>query len=435
MTDTATAPRRRSRSRDRFPELTARIERHERLLVLGAAALAVLAGLVLAVHSGTALKSADENQYWAIGRNVADHGSFSIDGSTPTAYRPPVWPLVLAAIHLVGLGVVAAKCFNALCLGVAALLAARLARRIGGPEAAVLAALVCAVYPLFPYTAATLFPQTLGTVFLLGAVLTAVQTREAFLAGDKGGALRRAALCGLAISLLVLAVPSFAAPMGLVVLWLLLTTKKAGLPLLGALIGTAILLPAIWAVRNEASMHAFVPVSTSDGINLILGNSEHAGGDTGTLVDISKYEQTVVQQHMDEVAQDTYYRKSAITWAEDNPGKAAVLFVEKTANYFSFSDRLASGGEPSAAQQALLAAAFLPVLGLVAFRVFCARGSYRLTPDELLLAMLYILSALFMAIFFTRVRFRLPLDTLAIVLAAETLTGLVLRRPRRAASR
>jgi hypothetical protein len=222
--------------------------------------------------------------------------------------------------------------------------------------------------------------------------------------------------------------------MGLVVLWLLITTRKAGLPLIGALVGAALLLPAAWAVRNEASMHAFVPVSTSDGINLILGNSEHAGGDTGTLVDISKYETTVEQQHMDELAQDTYYRKSAITWAKDNPGKALVLYVEKTGNYFSFTDRLASGGEPSAAQQALLAAAFLPVLGLVAFRLLSSRRD-RLTPDELLLAMLFVLSALFMAIFFTRVRFRLPLDSLAIVLAAETLTGLVLRRPRGSASR
>ena len=434
MSGTATAPRRRARAETRFPALTSWIEDRERLLVLGAAGLAVLAGLVLAIHSGTVLKSADENQYWAIGRNVADHGSFSIDGSTPTAYRPPVWPLVLAAFHAVGLGVVAAKCFNALCLGAAALLAAHLARRIGGPAAAVLAALACAVYPLFPYTAATLFPQTLGTVLLLGSVVAAVHTREAFLTGEKSRALRLAAVSGLLISLLVLAVPSFAAPMGLVVLWLLLTTKKAGLPVLGALVGTAILLPAIWAARNEASMHAFVPVSTSDGINLILGNSEHAGGDTGTLVDISQYEQAVVQQHMDELQQDTYFRKSAITWATDNPGKAAVLYVEKTANYFSFSDRLASGGEPSAAQQALLAAAFLPVLGLVAFRLFTARRD-RLTPDELLLAMLFVLSALFMAIFFTRVRFRLPLDSLAIVLAAETLTGLVLRRPRKTASR
>lgn len=434
MSETATAARRGPQTRSRVTAAAAWIEERERILVLGAAALAVLAGLALAIHSGTALKSADENQYWAIGRNVVDHGSFSIDGSTPTAYRPPVWPLVLGLIHAVGLGVVAAKCFNALCLGVAALLAARLARRIGGPVAGVLAALACAVYPLFPYTAATLFPQTLGTVLLLGAVYAAVLTRDAFLAGEKRRALRLAALCGLLISLLVLAVPSFAGPMALVVLWLLITTRKAGLALVGALVGAALLLPAAWAIRNEASMHAFVPVSTSDGINLILGNSEHAGGDTGTLVDISKYEQTVVQQHMDELAQDSYYRKSAITWAQDNPGKAIVLFVEKTGNYFSFTDRLASGGEPSAAQQALLAAAFLPVLGLVAFRLLSSRRD-RLTPDELLLAMLFVLSALFMAVFFTRVRFRLPLDTLAIVLAAETLTGLVLRRPRGSASR
>ena len=104
-----------------------------------------------------------------------------------------------------------------------------------------------------------------------------------------------------------------------------------------------------------------------------------------------------------------------------------MLYLEKTANYFSFRDQLAGSAQPSPLQSAVLAASFLPVLALVAVRLVRVRGR-PLTKDELLLIGLFLLSSLFMAVFFTRVRFRLPLDALAIAVAAAALSGLTARR-------
>ena len=407
--------------------------RRERVLVAAAVGVAVVAGSVLAVRSGTTLKIADERQYEAIARHLADHGRYSIDGGTPTAYRPPVWPVVLAAIRLIGLNVVAARLFNVLCLAGAVVGVWRLARRVAAPgteaSSGVLAALACAVYPTFLYAAATLYPQSLGTALLVAMVLAALNAVDAFAGvdGDRRRGLRFAALTGLLAGLLVLTVPVFAGTAVLVVVWFAVALRRKAVPVACAFLGVALLLPVAWAIRNEVRMRALIPVSTSDGVNLLLGNSEHAGPGTGTLTDISGYLATVQQRGLGETAQDHYYRSAALTWIGHHPGGAAVLYLEKTAHYFSFRDQLAGSAQPSPLQSAVLAAAFLPVLALVAIRLARIRGR-PLTRDEVLIIGLFLLSSLFMAVFFTRVRFRMPLDTMAIAVAAATLAGATGRR-------
>lgn len=402
--------------RTRIEDLRTWAARHERLAVGVAVGVAVVAGSVLALRAGSTLTIADERQYDAIARNLAEHGRYSIDGVRPTAYRPPVWPVVLGMIHVLGLGAVAARLFNVVCLAGSVIGVWRLARRIGGPSGGVLAASACAVYPTFLYASSTLYPQSLGTLLLVAAVLSAVAAADAF-AADRARALRRAALAGLLTGLLVLTVPVFAGPAALLVAWFVAAFRRRAVPLVCAAVGAAMLLPLAWTVRNEAQLHAFIPISTSDGINLLLGNSEHAGPATGTLTDVSSYVAVVEQRGLGEVDQDSYYRAAAVTWIGDHPGNAAVLYAEKTFNYFAFRDQLAGSAQPSRTQGAVLAASFLPVLLLIAARLARAR-SRALSRDELLLIGLFLLSSLFMAVFFTRVRFRLPLDALAIAVAA-----------------
>jgi hypothetical protein len=176
-------------------------------------------------------------------------------------------------------------------------------------------------------------------------------------------------------------------------------------------------LPLAWTVRNFEVMHHLIPVSTNNGINLVLGNSEHAGARTGVTTDISSYTRVVARRHLDEVQADQYLRTAAIDWITSHPVRASALYVEKTIDYFAPFDQLGTDTQSSGAQQALAVVTYLPLLALFVIRLVRWRRD-RPGDIERLLIILYLVSAPAQAVFFTRVRFRSPLDPLLIIVVA-----------------
>jgi len=143
-------------------------------------------------------------------------------------------------------------------------------------------------------------------------------------------------------------------------------------------------------------------------------------------VDITKYTRHIGAEHLDEVAADRYLRSAAVDWVTAHPARASWLFAEKTANYFAPYDNLGTDSQSSGAQEAIAVLTYLPLLALFVLRLVRWRVD-RPGRVELLLIVLYLVSAPFQAVFFTRVRFRSPLDPLMIVVVA----GMVARwRPR-----
>jgi hypothetical protein len=96
-------------------------------------------------------------------------------------------------------------------------------------------------------------------------------------------------------------------------------------------------------------------------------------------------------------------------WIEANPGKAAALYAAKLLHYFSSNDRLATAGEGSALRTVVATVAYLPLLLTLMIRPF-VKARYPWKPVELLIFALYLSNALLAAVFFTRVRLRLPAD-------------------------
>jgi hypothetical protein len=111
----------------------------------------------------------------------------------------------------------------------------------------------------------------------------------------------------------------------------------------------------------------------------------------------------------------------------DNPGRAATLYVEKVVNNFSYHDDLATSGQHSAAQDLVSGLSYYPILLLALLRIALYRR-FPLRPTEKLLIGTIAVNVLLLAVFFTRLRFRVPLDALTIVLAASTVTHFLLRR-------
>jgi hypothetical protein len=100
----------------------------------------LMAGTLYALSLGSTLRYPDERDYYAIASNLVANGQFSIDGHTPTAFRAPGYPLVLALVGLVHPSVALMRLVNVGALAVAILLLGRILRRQDGGLAAFIAA-------------------------------------------------------------------------------------------------------------------------------------------------------------------------------------------------------------------------------------------------------------------------------------------------------
>src|SRR5215475_11167576 len=367
-------------------------------IALVAAALYAAVGLAYSLVLGDKIRYYDEEVYVGLARRLVAGEGYTLDGVSPTAYRPPGYPFLLAAVDALGGGIVAMRLIGVAALAGAGLLAYRLGERVHSRVAGALAAVLVAFYPLLVFTAGTLYPQVPALFLLLLVIWLGLRAVEL----PPGWPRRvRAAGAGLAGGLLTLAVPTFAVSVLAVAGWLALRREsrpaaRRVVPLL--LIATAVL-PGAWCVRNALQLHAFVPVSTNNGINLVLGNSEGVTAGGGRVGDIERYE-----------------REAA----------AHVLYAEKVANNFSFRNELATSGQRSPVQDMVSAVSYYPLLALFALRLLLARR-WKLTGLEKLLVALVLGNVLLLAVFYTRLRFRVPLDGLMLVtsaaMLAELLTG------------
>jgi 4-amino-4-deoxy-L-arabinose transferase-like glycosyltransferase len=407
------------------------LNENARTIALVALGLSLVIGVGYAIVLGSQLRYFDEQVYVTLTRSMAHGHGFSLDGNQPTAYRPPGYIFLLLPAYLVSGGsIFAMRLVGVLALTGSVWFAYLLGRRVHSPATGALAAFVVACYPLLIYTATTLYPQV-PALFLL---LLMIETGLRALPADGVSGRRRllmAAVAGLVGGLLTLTVPTFGATAIGLILWLMwrqwATSRRIAWRAVAVFIVATAVLPAAWSARNVTQLHAFVPVSTNQGVNLLLGNSPHATAGSSRNTDISSYEAIAVQRKFGEVTLDRYYTQQALLWIKENPGPAAALYAEKVANNFSYTDDLATSGQHSSAQDLISGLTYYPILLLALVRIMLFRR-FPLHPTEKFLIAAIGVNVLLLAVFFTRLRFRVPLDGLTIVLAASTVTHLLAAR-------
>jgi 4-amino-4-deoxy-L-arabinose transferase-like glycosyltransferase len=378
---------------------------------------ALVAGGALAISAGSELPYHDEREYLTLADNLADHRRYTLDGVHPTAYKPPVWPLLLGVLRWLGSGVVGLRLVNVVCLAVCVLLASLLARRLAGQVAGSLAAVLVAVFPVSLYTATTLYPQVLAAALLLGGVLAAATVP------DSARPRRAAVASGACFGVLILTVPSLAVIFLGVLIWLWATMRSKAWPLVATALVVAAVLPLIWIGRNTAQMDATL-LATNDGVQFLSGNNENARPDTGPTSDTSRYGDEADRRGLNEVESSEYYKDSAMRWIRENPGDAATLYVGKVVQHFGYRDELKTASESSSKQDLLVAVTYYPLLLLVGLRFALARR-YRLSGIELVIVGWYVANAFITAVFFPRIRYRVPADLLLLTEVAVALVVLV----------
>ena len=133
-------------------------------------------------------------------------------------------------------------------------------------------------------------------------------------------------------------------------------------------------------------------------------------------------------QGLNEIDTDRYYGDMALEWIRTHPGDALKLYSGKVLNYFNFRNQLATESQSSKLKDLVMFASWYPLLGLFVVRLFFTKN-YPLSPLEKAIYLLVISNVFLSAIFFTRIRFRLPFDQL-MILANAIFVGQLLQNQR-----
>jgi hypothetical protein len=271
-------------------ESKVRLDTPYTLIGLLAIAIVVRGGVFVAVPG---LPVGDPDGYRRLAANLVAHGTFG-EGERPTAYRPPLYPLLLAPCVALGPGWerTAIATLHVL-LGVATVwLTWRLAVRCGLGRWAVVAGGLVACDPILLGQSSLVMTETAAAFFVAVALLALVWATGAtagLASGVVGGgqpayalldkpAVARWALAGAALGLCGLCRPEFllwaAACAGAMLV--LLSTGRASrtrVARVGALVAGVMLVLAPWAVRNQIEFGRPIVTTTHGGYTLLLANN------------------------------------------------------------------------------------------------------------------------------------------------------------------
>jgi 4-amino-4-deoxy-L-arabinose transferase-like glycosyltransferase len=394
------------------------LDRHGQVIACLLAALIIVAGVAYSYRLGDTLRTVDERHYFYLANNLAETGMFTLDRETPNAFRAPGYPIMLAPFLYLGAAPVHVRILNFFLLAATLILFHRLLARLFSMQTATLTVLLLSGYPILLYQAGSIYPESLGTLYLVVLLYCITLFPRKTWAHVVGG---------LLLGLLILTIPAFIFSVPLFALWLLYYHGKSAFARYCLALALLVLVTGAWSVRNTVAFGQFVFISANAGKNLLYGNSEHTTWNSGTLTNIDSYlaERDRLGLVKHSVEEDSLHRTQAVAYIKAHPLRVAGLYVGKFANYYHYHNKLASKTVSiSPLQRVVLFVTFMPYLLLFLARI--ATIPWRpLRPVEMLFIGLHVGSGLFYAIFFTRVRFRLPFDYLLMAIAASFLLAVI----------
>ncbi|MEA2418449.1 MAG: hypothetical protein QOE60_655 [Thermoleophilaceae bacterium] len=308
----------------------------DRAFAVSLAALSVLGfGVALAyalIVSPDEIVAGDATQYHLLAQGLADGHGYSTLSSLlrgdpqPTAQHPPLFPLLLGALDLVGLDSLDAHRVVLCLVGAAGVaLIGLLGRRVAGPRAGLIAAGLAAVYPGFFMLAGVAMAESLYVPLVALTLLVTfelIERRSLALAAALGALIglttldRTEAL--LLLPLLALAV----APR--------LAGARARLRVVGVMSVVTLIVLAPWLGRNWSAMDRFPLLSTNGGLTAMIANCERP-----YYVDVGFIEPNCLVrcQHLreDELRYSDCGTRVARRYAEDHLKRLPVVVAARVA--------------------------------------------------------------------------------------------------------
>ncbi len=365
--------------------------------VIFALALAVRLFVIFAFPPGPHLHDAAE--YNQLASSILDGKGFSRPDGTPTACRPPFYPVAVALIYwLFGPGDMAVFIIQGILLAVTCVLIYLMGRAIYGNRVGLIAAIGGAFYPMLIYPALEVLTEALF-IFLFTLTLFAV-----FKSRETG---RWSVMAGLFLAMAALTKPLalFAFPFFL--FWIGRSGNENRWKFLSLFTLTFILCLVPWTLRNFAIFGGFVPVTTGGGIAFYNSYVLPPQGLGFNSLDQLPPEFFTLN---DEMAQSRYLFRQALDYMVGNPLKVVFLTFFKL---FLFFYPLDGYWYPIS-----LGSKYNLFWGLVF--CFSLAGPFSAGDREGKgLLLLTLLSILFGAVIFAGIpRFRLALEPVFVLLAA-----------------
>jgi 4-amino-4-deoxy-L-arabinose transferase-like glycosyltransferase len=353
-------------------------------------AVCVRGGVLVA---GGARFQDDPDGYRQLARNLLDHGTFGYtlvrDGQreiVPTAYRPPVYPLVLAAAGMAGgVGTLAVALLH-LVLGVATVVLVY-AVAIGplGSRVASVAAVLVTFDPILLNQSVLVMTETIAAGLAAGAWL--LLSRDALL--HRPLALRSA---GLVLGIAALCRPVFLVWLVLAAIVVLASAarQRRWHGALGFCLCAAVVL-APWIMRNFRQFQRPIVTTTHGGYTLWLGNNEEYYAflsdparsplwDSAELDD--RYNRVKESLDRDEVAADRWARQQAMQCIQRQPLTFVHACIARIGRLWGFVPNRLTPNESVARRAARWAVGFwyLAVTVLVLFAASCLKWRLLQTP-------------------------------------------------------
>ncbi len=278
------------------------------------------------------------------------------------------------------------------------------------PVGLLLLILLVIAYPVLFYMQATLYPQPFSIpLFLFGIHALTREKRDIGLD----------IITGLIWGFLIFIAPTFllTVPLAVFAARAVNFIRWRNVMIVFATVSLVI---GSWTLRNWICFHEFIPISSHSGMNLLLGNCENTRPNSGANTDINLYLKAAADLNLNEFERDRYLRNAAVTWIKTHPKDAIILYFEKTLNHFNLWNEFYVKSEASVWKARVMEASYLFLLALLVWRLIDAKSDPLDRLDKYMLA-IYFLTAFTMAVFTTRIRYRLPFDFLLIIIIARYL--------------
>jgi hypothetical protein len=387
-----------------------------------AAALAALA------YRTDVLKYGDEREYLLLGKNLLQYGFYTYDGIHPTAFRPPGYPALIAGLWAIWPSIYILKIFNLLCWAAMGLIVGRMAAAFSGVRAGYLGAFLFLIYLPELYVATTLYPQpVVGLLIILSAALIWPGKRLAV--GSQ-------ALLVALTTIQVLMVVNCIVPGALLYMVAGLRRQLSIKAIAAAWCLLVLVLLGICYI-NQNTVGAFA-LTTNVGLNLVQGYNDHAIVDGGARTDISAVAAQTGSgripvdpawyEGMSEAARNDFFKSSAIHWIESHPDRALYLFIARLLHWFAYENYYAAPLESrtlNAFAAGIMFITYYPLLFAAALATWLCEKPVRRAAA--IVWTVYLGAAFSYAIFYTRIRFRLPFDPFLIALAPAAIFSMAQR--------
>jgi 4-amino-4-deoxy-L-arabinose transferase-like glycosyltransferase len=398
--------------------------------MIGLVALVVRAVYVVAVARHRALIG-DAETYQLLARTVSDAQGYVrprelLNGiNIPTAEFPPIYPLMLAALNLVGFTAPTwHRLFGAFLGAITVLLIGMLGRAVGGDRVGLVAAALAAVYPQLIVFDGSIGSEVLAALLVTALVLAsfrATRITHFLAAGLLGGAamlVRAELVVVLAAVLIPVAWRHWAR-------WYALATLALGV---AVIIGP-------WVLRNQVSLGH--PVVFTNNSGTLLAGANCDGVYSGDQIGLWRLDCVPPPAGQDETVWSSAQRTAGVDFARNHAGRlpsVATVRVLRTFGMYDISDQLTF----ESLEARPLGWLWYGWIGYVLVGLTAIAGALtqvRKNRAVRVLLVPIVVTVLISAIGYGNQRFRLPAEPMIIVLAALGIDALLQRLTRKTLDR